>query len=219
MLRFFGLLVFILTSTLQLFAQRFLVRNETQNILYKGIENPLSVIVDGINCKNVLLKTNNGVIAKSNDDVTPCKYVITPDSAGAATISIYKNSNTGFMKIGETNFRVRKFPECRVMLGTLNQEDLISKKLLIALGGLRAMTVNGSICADFSVEEYDATLIIGDSIITRIKNKGARYTSELVGYFDNLHNNDQVLFSKVAIRFADNSRIVSDSPLLYTITE
>lgn len=87
MSRITGLLVFLMFYALQLPAQRFLVSNERQNILYGRTPNRVSVLVDRIDCNQIVVETDNGIISAEIVGTLSLKYLplkillagITPD--------------------------------------------------------------------------------------------------------------------------------------------
>ena len=83
-------------------------------------------------------------------------------------------------------------------------KDTINKKMLIAMGGVRALQVNSSICADFEVLSYKVTLTRNDTTFAVINNTGARYNPALLEHFNKVKNNDQVIFSDITVRYFDN---------------
>ena len=217
MLRLFGLLLFSLSSTLQLFAQRFLVSNENENLLYARVQNPVAVVVDGVDCKYLIVKTDNGTISAESANKYSCKYIVLPEIPGTAKITVYKKYQGELKKVGEMFFRVRQLPAPEPMVGNIDK-DTINKKMLIAMGGVRALQVNSSICADFEVLSYKVTLIRNDTTFAVINNTGARYNPALLGHLNKVKNNDQIIFSDITVRYFDNKPFALKM-LSYKVTE
>lgn len=185
----FQSLLILLLSASQLHAQRFLVSNEKENILYVRVENPLSVVVDGVDCEQLIIKTDNGTIDISNANKSACKYVATPAAPGIAKITVYQKTKNKPRKIGEMFFRVKYLPAPEPMVGNIDK-DTLNKKQLIAMGGVRAIQVNSDICANFEVLSYRVKLIRNDIAYAQIMNSGARYTPELLTYLYTLKKDD-----------------------------
>lgn len=217
MLRIFQLLIFFILITLQLSAQRFLVSNENENILYLRVPNPVSAVVDGVDCNHLVLTTDNGSITTQSDSKPSCKYISIPTVPGTAKISIYKKTNGRLKKIGEMFFRVKMLPEPEPMVGNIDKET-ITKNTLLAMGGIRAIQVNSNICANFEVLSYKVRLIRNDTTLIVINNTGARYNPEVLKYLNTINNNDQIIFSEITIRYFDDNPLVLKK-LSYTVTE
>ncbi|MCC6287342.1 MAG: hypothetical protein IT249_05605 [Chitinophagaceae bacterium] len=110
MVRICRLLIFFILTTLQLSAQRFLVSNENENILYARIQNPVSVVVDGVSCKQLVVKTDNRTISGEAANKYSCKYIALPETPGIAKITVYKKHQRKLKKVGEMLFRVKWLP-------------------------------------------------------------------------------------------------------------
>ncbi|MFT3705772.1 MAG: GldM family protein [Agriterribacter sp.] len=143
------ILTFVLSvAILHAPAQRFLVNNDRQNILQLGLDNPLSVVVDGISCNNVVLITDNGNITAESNRSSSCRYTIKPAREGVAYIQVYKKTKNKLKKIGEIPFRAKTLPPPTAMIGMLDK-DTASKTVLIAMGGMRVIQTNIDIDLDY----------------------------------------------------------------------
>jgi hypothetical protein len=72
------------------FGQKFSVAAEKENILYIGMDNPISITVDNLSSKSIIVKTDNGEIT-GNDG----QYVCHPKYVGRTNIMIYKKVLNG----------------------------------------------------------------------------------------------------------------------------
>lgn len=218
MLRICQLLIFFIFITLQLAAQRFLVSNDSENILYLRVPNPVSAVAEGIDCNHLVITIDNGSITKQSDGKSSCKYISIPTVPGTAKISIYKKTNGRLKKIDEMFFRVKMLPEPDPMVGNI-EKDTINKKVLIALGGVRAIQVNSSICYDFEVISYNITIIRKDSLSATATNIGARYNHELLEHLNNIQRDDQIIISDITVRYYDRKPMLLEKKLKYKIIE
>ncbi|WP_165813727.1 GldM family protein [Terrimonas sp.] len=216
-MRICQLLVFFILSTLQLPAQRFLVSNENENLLYARVQNPVAVVVDGVDCKHLIVKTDNGTISAEDANKYSCKYIVLPEMPGTAKITLYKKYQRKLKKVGEMFFRVKQLPAPEPMVGNIDK-DTVNKKMLIAMGGVRALQVNSNICATFEVLSYKVTLMRNDNTFAVINNTGARYNPVLLEHLYNLKSNDQIIFSDITVRYFDDKPF-GLKMLSYKVTE
>jgi hypothetical protein len=151
----------------------------------------------------LIVKTDNGTISAESANKYSCKYIVLPETPGTAKITVYKKYHGKLKKVGEMFFRVKQLPPPEPMVGNIDK-DTINKKMLIAMGGVRALQVNSSICADFEVLSYKVTLTRNDTTFAVINNTGARYNPALLEHFNKVKNNDQVIFSDITVRYFDN---------------
>ena len=100
------------------FAQQVVVVNEKQNIVYCGVQNPLTVVVNGFPCKVITLKTTNGKIEK-----TGCgRFNYTPDHIGTARLEVWTIHSRRQVKKDEWRFDVRRLPDPVAMLTVYAKE-------------------------------------------------------------------------------------------------
>lgn len=95
------------------YAQRFQVSNDSMNIVYVGIFNPLTVLVEGTACDALILKTNNGSIRRWQDSTGACRFIHTPSFAGDSRVDIYKRAGTKKIteqKVGSWFFKADYLP-------------------------------------------------------------------------------------------------------------
>lgn len=211
-------LVLMLISTLQASAQRFLVSNEKENILYLHVQNPVGVMVDGVACSSLVVKTDNGMLSAVTSGEHSCQCTITPEIPGTATITLYKKLHNKLKKVGTMAFRVRSLPLPEPRIGNIDK-PFCNKKVLLAMGGLRAIQTTNDICADFSVQRYKVTLIRNDSIVTAMINEGARYNDGLLKHLQSMEVNDHLIISDIVIQYYDGNPMPLQKKLFYTITK
>lgn len=63
--------------------------NSYSNSLYVGIDNPVEIVKSNVNCKNLVLKSSNGIVIKEDS----YKYTIIPSKTGQLTIKLYQFDN------------------------------------------------------------------------------------------------------------------------------
>lgn len=65
--------------------QKFSIAADKMNILYVGVDNPITIAVENSSNKSIIIKTNNGKITGNNGS-----YTFRSNEVGKAEISIYK---------------------------------------------------------------------------------------------------------------------------------
>lgn len=103
-------IILLSAATMSTYAQRFLVANDSANIVFIGILNPLTVVVEGMTCDEISLKTDNGTVRRWQDSTGVCRFVHTPVYPGECRLEIYKKAGakTGTeYKVGSLLFKAR----------------------------------------------------------------------------------------------------------------
>lgn len=184
------------------FSQQAVVVNEKQNIVYCGIQNPLTAVVKGFPCKAITLRTTNGKIEK-----TGCgRFSYTPDHTGTARLEIWILQNKKQVKKDEWRFDVRKLPDPVAMLTVYAREeqhfrppkgDTVYKSWLMPFSGVRAILPNPDYEAIYQIVSYTISAIRQTKVLFSQVNTGAQFEVKMIPYFDSLQAGDQLIFSNI----------------------
>jgi len=66
--------------------QLYSIASNNNNVLYAGIENPLTITVQNISAKSVIAKTDNGTLSGDNGH-----YIFYTDTGDVAHITLFKS--------------------------------------------------------------------------------------------------------------------------------
>ena len=122
------------------------------NILYLGLDNPITVAAFDIKLNSVSLATSNGTVTGEKGH-----YYIRPETLGTADLAVWTKAAKGKKKVGGAVFRVKSIPDPIVKLDNKTGGN-ISKQIT---GHLIAPYASFSVlgyCATFQIDSF--TLII-----------------------------------------------------------
>lgn len=135
------------------------VSNTMMNVMYAGIENPVSISVPGIASSQISATMTNGTLTRSGNG-----WVAKPTTVGTdAVINVTALQNGRQVNVSQMAFRVRRLPdptpyiEYRDASGNLQQYKggtPISKSALLNAGGLRAAIDDGLLNVEFTVKSF-----------------------------------------------------------------
>jgi len=179
------------------FGQEFAVENLKQNYAYPWIGNYLTVIVENESCENVIVKTDNGTVEKS--DSLTCNFVFIPDNIGHAALSIYVVENADTTKIGKRIYRVKSWPEFKPHFGRISSEGEMSRTEFVLHQGVR-VPMHFDINAHILVVSYRITVMRKCESIYNLENKGARLEEDNRKILKNVKVGDTVFISHVKIK-------------------
>jgi hypothetical protein len=152
------------------------------NVLYLGIDNPVSVVIAGADYKKLEVKTDNGTISGENGN-----YIVHPEKNEIpANITLCADGKV----IGTTTFRVKIVPEPTARLAGMSN-GIIEKSLLLAQKGLEVELPNFDFDLKFKITQF--------TLVTT-KNK---MTTEAVSH-SNEFSQDQL----EVIKKLDNDQII-----------
>ena len=131
------------------------------NVLYAGINNPISIAVPGVPEGSISATMTNGTLTKSGDG-----WIAHPAKVGAeCVISVTAEMDGQRTNVGSTTFRVRKLPDPTPFITYKDDKGQpnrykggkpFSKALLMAAGGLDAAIDDDLLNIDFKVVSFDA---------------------------------------------------------------
>ena len=137
------------------------------NVLYAGIDNPISISVPGVAMSGISATMTNGTLTRSGDH-----WVARPAGVGKeAVVTVTANMDGRNVNVATTNFRVRKLPDPTAYIaygdGKGNTDHYkggrpFSKALLMAAPGLDAAIDDGLLDTKFRVLSFET--IIFDSM-------------------------------------------------------
>ena len=134
------------------------------NVLYAGINNPISIAVPGVPQGSISATMTNGTLTKSGDG-----WVAHPTKVGAeCVISVTAEMDGQRTNVGSTTFRVRKLPDPTPFItykdanGQPNRYKggkPFSKALLMAAGGLDAAIDDDFLNIDYKVISFECVFV------------------------------------------------------------
>ena len=135
------------------------VSNTMMNVMYAGIDNPLSISVPGVAAGQVSASMTNGTLTR-----TASGWVAKPKTVDQeAVITVTANQNGRTMTVSQTSFRVRRLPDptpyllCKDAAGNsvrYKGGSPISKQALLNAGGIRAAIDDGLLNVEFTVKSF-----------------------------------------------------------------
>lgn len=183
------ILFFCLTSAA---GQKFSVALDRNNILYQGIDNPLTIAVENYPCNSIVVKTDNGkVLGKA------CSYYFHTDTGWKANIILYKKVKGHLIKIGSSIFRVKPIPDPIAKVGPSAGGD-IQKAVLRNQQYIRADYEGFDIDIRTPIDSFSVYFISGDTCISKhVKNYTGKFSKELIDALSEIKQNDIVIFKDI----------------------
>ncbi len=197
----------------KLFAQKISIANERMNIFYVGLDNPISIAVDGFSTKNLTIKATNGKIEK--DDYN--SYLFRPKNVGPSEIIVYSKINGKLKEIGRSQFRCKNLPLPTFHIGS--GKKIKSKNEIAAQEYVRAELENFDIDIRYQIDSFKVCIFSGDTCKYYIKkNIGNKLNDEVKSLFKELQNEDVIVFKDIFIKEPDGTSALI-APLIITIKD
>lgn len=199
------------------FGQTIAVSADKNNIVYIGMENPITIAAENNSSQSLIVTTDNGTISGQNG-----RYIYLPKSIGKANIYVQlKKGNQPARKLTQFNFRVKyNFDEGQIQFAigaSLFANGIMSKEQLLSQEYVRAVVLNTDANIQCEVEKFSVHLYSKDSV--RVKyNSGNKISDEIKNELQQLKTGDILLFRDIVVNTPDARRL-NIYPLMITIKE
>ena len=153
------------------------------NVLFVGINNPVSIAVPGIASDKIGVKISRGTITGKNG-----KYVVFVDTVGEVAIEITAEESPGITrKVGDAVFRVRRQAEIRHCIGKhCNQKLTLTLNELLKNTRI-SFTTDVYMLSDLKMDVVSFTAtVLKDDVERYFCVTGNRFSPELIEYIKHL---------------------------------
>lgn len=190
------------------------------NVLYIGIENPITVTVPGYPANKVVVTIANGELVKDEDN----NYIAKVYKGKEARISVSLKTDNGKSKsLGTSTFRILHPPKLYPILGNLqNGEQVDSASIVTQIKGAAsrlALTTGASFPftgLNFKVGSYTLTLYKANGTNPKsITISGEVLNQEAVNLINTISSGDKIIID--AIKVAAPDEAWSTMPFVITV--
>lgn len=178
---------------------------EKMNVLYMGVDNPLTVSAGSAGLEKLNVGFTGGGTIKGNGG----HYIIVPNKVGPATINVTVNGKTTPFAM-----RVKRLPDPQAMVGS-NKGGAISTALLKATQGLFA-----KLESDFDVQFQVISYRVGANGGTfqtyqEQNNEGARWTGSAANIINKATPGSSIFFDNIKVKGPDGIRDIP--PIIFQL--
>jgi len=183
------------------------------NVLYIGVNNPLSISVSGIPAENIFPTISSGTLKKS---IGKGGWTVSvPTGCKETTISVSVKTEGGMKGMGSESFRVKKLPDPVPFIAN-KKEGFISRKNLIDAGKIIAsMPDDFEFDYTFQIMSFKMTMQRGFNVY-HYESKSSKLTDEMIKQIANTNRGQGLIFEEIVARGPDGSDRVL-SPLFISL--
>lgn len=183
------------------------VAAESMNLVYRGLDNPISVSVPGVPNEKLTVSATNAILINKGNG----KYVIRPNADGIVNVSVYANLESGEKRnMGVQQLRIKRIPKPVAKLGNITETGKMSKGEFEAQSILQAYYDNFGFNAACKVTSFDMAYE-ANGVIGTIQVKG-NSINDLKKTYKQLRKNSRVYFENIK-GIGPDGLVVSLSPL------
>jgi gliding motility-associated protein GldM len=185
------------------------------NVLYLGIDNPISISVPGVASESLEVTFSNGRIVKNGTDWTAVPSKI--DGLGKnTTITVYaKGNGTGEKRLmGSMPFRVKEVPPPLATIGGQNGGTL-RKEDLQAEDGIFAELKDFDFDLKFKITQFDVSF--SGTYVKTTSSKSNKFTDEQKGFFSKLTPGSLIYIDQIMAKGDDGQPARPLAPISFKI--
>lgn len=181
------------------------------NVVYAGIDNPVSIGVPGVASKDITptITTGNGTIVKDQGDGN---YIIRPTKIGKMELSVTAKIDGQVKHMGTKTIRVKKIPAPVLKIANFKKGDAVSKAELAANTQIRAVMED----FDFQLPPLKISSFnfnVQGSGMMDIQGTGNHLTPEMLSRINNARRGQKVYIQDVTVKTPDGQTHTIDLTL------
>lgn len=178
------------------------------NVLYAGIDNPVSISVPGVAMGDISASMTNGTLSRQGDH-----WVARPAKVGDnAVVTVTANMDGHSVTMASTTFRVRKLPDPTPFIAFKDASGNVDhyrggkpfkKALLLASEGLQAAIDDGLLDTPFTVEGFETVFFDSSGNAMPEVSQGASFSPRQKQQFQRLSRGKRFYISKIRAKGPD----------------
>jgi gliding motility-associated protein GldM len=184
------------------------VSADKMNVMYAGLENPISVSVPGIPNERLRVSIDNGILTPKGNG----QYVVTKPKPGAANVRVIAEIDGKTRDMGSIKFRVKPLPKPVARLSCLSSPaSSISKAQLLACPGLIPFyDPNFEFNAVARVVSFTIEQPAASGASSEMNCSGAAFPQKGKENFNKLRRGDRITFTNIKAMGADGNIVTLD---------
>ena len=168
------------------------------NVMYVGVDNPLSISVSGVHSSKISVQISQGSLVKQQGG-SANEYLANPTTSGTATVTVFAEINGQRKNMGSMNFRVMMLPIPEAQIAKMNG-GYIEKNVLISQQGIAAeMGRDFLFDLRYIVNQFAMVVQTAQGDLTFFSN-GFGFTAEQRAAMQGLTKGQRVFFTNIKAR-------------------
>ena len=171
------------------------------NVLYIGVENPISVSVPGVHPDKVRATISNGSLSASGGKGN---FVARVQSGNKAIVSVSADFNGSMKPMGTFEFRVKQVPDPVAFFAGKKASAAVNKSDLLAAQGVIANMENFDFDLKFIVLSFELSMTVG-GVEATAKSNGNMVSAEQKMILSKSKSGSKVYIDQVKVKGPDGS--------------
>ena len=177
------------------------------NVLYIGIDNPVSIAVTGADMNEIEASIDNGSIAGKNGD-----YTVRVKKKGFANILVKAGNKT----VTKKQFRVKTLPDPIAVINGVFNKNEITKEELINANGISVLLINFDFDMKFEVVSYTVSAINNGTVKEAHQSSGGVFSKTQIDLIKNATSGSKIYFEEIKAKGPDRA-VRNLSPIIINL--
>jgi gliding motility-associated protein GldM len=169
------------------------VSADKMNVVYLGLENPISVSVPGIPNERLTVSTNNGTLKSAGNG----KYILNVTQGSKLDVNVFATMENGDKRnMGSINFRVKRIPKPFAKFGDLIESGVMPKNVIASQFGLVAYYENFDFNIVPKIKSFTMAITVAGGSI-ELKSNSNLFTEEMKTQLKQVKKNQRIMFENI----------------------
>lgn len=185
------------------FAQEVSVEFPRENIIFRGIYNPIHITIENTSCENVFVKSVDAELTKHEG----CNYnLVTKTINPELTLNIYKLKNNDIIFVDKKVFRVKNIPNPTPTIAGLEEGEISIEGFKKYFSVARFNSYSEYVCMNYKITEYTMMIVRDYQSVGISKNLGNRASEDTKQLIQLAKSGDQVYIVDLKCEVIDEIR-------------
>ncbi|MEZ5007216.1 MAG: GldM family protein [Chitinophagales bacterium] len=202
------LLIIVLVSSNILLAQHITVANTRLNIIYMGIDNPISITVENYDCDDLIIYCTNGLI-KQDDG---CQYTIRTSEVGEVKITVNIKKDGEITALKTIYFRSQRIPPPVAQVARKSGGEVSVNEFKLQKG-VGVVLEGFDFDVKYAVTNYSCIIITFSNKEAKFidSSSEAKFTNKMTSAFNKIKVGDEVIFYDIRANGPDERQCLIES--------
>ncbi len=187
-----SVLWFYSMMSVTVYGQGFVVSADKMNVAYVGVDNPMTIIVEGYECDQLIVSCENGTIVKTGN----CEYNFRPVREEAVEITVKVKTTSGTKSFGVKKFRIKYMPSPRATIMG-KSSGLIQTAIFKAQLGVSATIESIDFDTRFIATSFKVEFFREQILLYSGPNIGPLFTKTILEQMSKLKPGDRVFITDI----------------------
>lgn len=174
---------------------------DKMNVLYIGVDNPVSIGVGGILPADLVVSISGGTLAATGK---PGNYIARVNSGTKATLTVSAKVNGVTKTVGSYEYRIKRIPDPVAYVGTVKGSGKMTKAELAATAGVFARMENFDFECSYQVVSFVMSMNVNGVDIEKMAN-GPSVTADMKTLLNGAKPGNRVLFKDITVKGPDGT--------------